>query len=123
MVRAAEASISDSRLKAMTDQRHPKTPLVPGCFRLLVLLIVMLPPASSLAQDAPALQWELVNPFRFIHDRTYIDELRRVYDGLSADQKTAYGLERALQKLSEDEVDSRRASASNCDHPSEMEKR
>lgn len=65
------------------------------------------PAASVVVDDAPALQWELVNPFRFIRHQNSVDELRRVYDGLKLDEngeKTAYNLERELQKLADEVV-------------------
>jgi len=68
------------------------------------------PDAASPSQDtarapqdaAPVLQWEVINPFRFIRDQNSVDELRRVYEGLA--QRSAYNLERKLQELSEAEV-------------------
>jgi hypothetical protein len=63
--------------------------------------MVLVPAAHAAAQEKPALDWELVNPFRFI-DPAAFDDLRRVYAGLG--KKTAANLERALQTLSEGEV-------------------
>jgi hypothetical protein len=87
---------------------------------LSILLFVMLSATPAVAQDAPSLQWELVNPFRFIRDQAAIDELRDVYLHLPLDQKTAYALERELQDRSENQVRARRAAAAsqiNCDNP------
>lgn len=69
---------------------------------VLVFLMVLLTGARAAAQETPALNWELVNPFRFIQDPAAFDELRRVYAGLG--KKTAAGLERELQTRSEAEV-------------------
>ncbi|MBD0369295.1 MAG: hypothetical protein ICV60_00465 [Pyrinomonadaceae bacterium] len=88
-------------------------------FRLFIALVVLLPAASAMAQGEAVIRWELVNPFRFISDRNSMDELRSVYEGLSLSERTAYGLERKLQKLSEEAVDKRRAKARerfDCDH-------
>ena len=67
--------------------------------------------ASASRQDAPTLQWELVNSFRFISAQKEMDELRNVYERLSPSDRTAYNLERALQKLADDEVEISRAEA------------
>ena len=110
----------------MSNQKIWNSPYAQRSFRIFAMLMMMCSATSVLAQDGATLRWELVNPFRFIRERSYVDELRRVYDGLSADQKTAYALERELQRLSDEEVDTRRAAARmtlNCDHPNEVEKR
>ncbi len=96
------------------------------------MLVVLLTTSSVMAQGEPELQWELVNPFRFIHDQDSIDELRRVYAELELDEngkKTAYNFERELQKRSEEVVEGRRKQARerkdvDCDNPrSDTEKR
>ena len=110
----------------MSDPKILPTPFAQRSLRIFAMLMMMFPAASVCAQDTPTLQWEVVNPFRFIHQQSYVNELRRVYDGLRADQKTAYALERELQRLSDEEVDTKRAEARqtlNCDHPNDMEKR
>jgi hypothetical protein len=93
---------------------------------LAALVVLLLSTAPAAAQDAPKIQWELVNPFRFISDRDSVDELRRVYDGLPQQEQTAFGLERALQQLSEKEVSDFRAAERErlkCDaKPSEKER-
>ena len=87
---------------------------------LFIILFVMLAATPVIAQDTSSLQWELVNPFRFIRNQDVIDELKDVYEHLPADQKTAYGLERKLQEISEKQVRERRAAAAtqiDCDNP------
>lgn len=92
---------------------------------LIILILLLLPTPSVMAQDKLELQWELVNPFRFIHDQGSIDELRRVYAELEPDKdgkKTAYNFERELQKRSDDAVEERRKQARerkdfDCDNP------
>lgn len=92
-----------------------------NCFRFVILLAAPLAAAPVAAQDAaqvaPTLRWELVNPFRFIHDQQSVDELREVYSELNLREsaKPAYDLERALQKRSEGEVDRMRAAARRPD--------
>jgi hypothetical protein len=84
--------------------------------RLLVLFFALVPAAAQAQQ--PTLQWELVNPFRFIHDQKTIDELRTTYRGLS--DKSAFALERALQAKADQQVDEIRKQARvkfDCDHP------
>lgn len=91
--------------------------ILQNCLRLFIALMLMLPAGSAIAQDKPALQWELVNSFRFIKDRDSMDQLRTVYDGLK--EKTARALERKLQSLSDEAVEARRADARkkfDCDH-------
>lgn len=56
-------------------------------------------------QSTLAIEWELVNPFRFITEKTYIDELRAAY---ARSDKTASGLERTLQDDAERDVKARR---------------
>lgn len=81
---------------------------------LLVVLMVLAPTAHAAAGEAPALSWELINPFRFISKPSAYDEVRRVYERL--DDKTAAGLERELQRLSEEEVEGERtAAAKECE--------
>jgi hypothetical protein len=91
---------------------------------LLVATLVLLT-GTAIAQPAPSLQWELVNPFRFIHDQKTIDELRTIYAGLS--DQSASALERKLQDLADTEVDEIRRQARtkfDCDHTnSDEEKR
>jgi len=84
---------------------------------LFIILFVMLSATPGIAQDAPSLQWEIVNPFRFIRNQDVVDDLKDIYKQLPADQKTAYGLERKLQDLSENQVKERRAAAADCDNP------
>jgi hypothetical protein len=93
---------------------------VPKFMRLMIVILALLP-ATIQAQEAPAIQWEVVNPFRFIHDQKTIDELRTVYAGLT--DKTAYGLERELQRRADEPINAQRANAKNCDHPNEAERR
>lgn len=98
------------------NNSHPGS-LLRNCARFVVLLIMPLAALPVAAQDAvqvaPALRWELVNPFRFIHDQRSVDELRDVYSEqkLHESAKPAFDLERALQKRSDDEVDRMRATA------------
>lgn len=91
------------------------------CLGVFIALVVLLPAASVMAQDNAAIRWELVNPFRFINDQNSMEELRSVYEGLSPNERTAYYLERELQRRSEKEVDEIRAKARqdglNCDDP------
>lgn len=91
------------------------------CFRLVAVLAALLPASSVMAQDTPAIRWELVNPFRFISDQNSVDDLRSVYEGLRPNERTSYNLERELQRRSEKEVKERRAKARqdglNCDDP------
>ena len=84
---------------------------------LFIILFVMLAATPVIAQDTSSLQWELVNPFRFIRNQDVVDDLKDIYKQLPADQKTAYGLERKLQDLSENQVKERRAAAADCDNP------
>jgi len=84
---------------------------------LFIILFVILSATPGSAQDAPSLQWELVNPFRFIRNQDVVDDLRDIYEHLPADQKTAYDLERKLQELSESGVRDRRAAAADCNNP------
>lgn len=102
----------------MTDNLSSR---LQSCFRLLVLLAAPLAATPVTAQDAPAptLDWVLVNPFRFIHDREMVDELRSVFAEVEHNESTTpvdartpvYDLERALQKLADGEVEGRRAEA------------
>jgi hypothetical protein len=90
----------------------------------LIMMALALLPATARAQPAPAIQWELVNPFRFIRDQKTVDELRTVYAGLS--KQTAEALERALQKRADDAVDAERAEARkhfNCDQTKDKAER
>lgn len=92
---------------------------------LLMMVAMALLPATIQAQPAPAIQWEVVNPFRFIRDQKTVDELRTIYAALT--DKTAYALERELQRRADAVVDAQRADARqrfNCDRPrSDAERR
>lgn len=105
-------------------------PIVSRCLprlslKFLCLITLILLPLTIRAQPAPALQWELVNPFRFIHDQKTVDELRTVYASLS--DKTASAFERELQARADAAVDAERADARrrfDCDSPqSDVERR
>lgn len=65
----------------MSDKRLYMNSWLQNCFRFFIVLMVLLSAASVMAQDVPKLQWELVNPFRFIRDQDSVDELRRAYKG------------------------------------------
>ena len=80
-----------------------------ACRRLLLLILMVLVSAAHAAAQGAALDWEIVNPFRFISDPAAFDDLRRVYAGLS--EKTAANLERELQTLSERDVKRKRDDA------------
>jgi hypothetical protein len=97
--------------KTITTSRPQK------CFRLLVVLCALLSASAAAAQERPALEWELVNPFRFIRDQKSFDDLRRIYRGLDAQKRNAYDFERELQSISEGEVERIRAREQNCDNP------
>ena len=96
-------------------------------FFLLSAIAIIVIPATVHAQQPPSLEWELVNPFRFIHDQQTIDELRAIYNDLKV--KSAATLERELQNRADREVEKVREEArhnpeNNCDHPkSDAEKR
>lgn len=81
---------------------------LPYCCCFLLLTFILLAPVSISASSNGTIQWELVNPFRFISDQNQIDEIKRVYDQLNPAERTAYNLEQMLQKLSEEEVDKKR---------------
>jgi hypothetical protein len=99
-------------LKIMSNKNSHTNQHLRQCVRFLVVLILLLLTTSSvMAQGEPELQWELVNPFRFISDRESFDKLRRVYDGLSNDEKTAYALDRKLQALYDADIDRQREDA------------
>lgn len=86
----------------------------PGNYRLQCLLLTALfvtIPVSAAAQAT--LEWELVNPFRFIHNRDATDELRRIY-GKLVGNRTAENFERALQDAHETEVLQNRARLAEC---------
>jgi len=73
---------------------------------------------SATTQNKLTLDWELVNPFRFITKQEKFDEIRRAYDRLEPNEKTAYHLEQALQKIADDEVEKIRTDIRkeiNCD--------
>jgi|GEM_PF-3686395 len=92
----------------------------------LAALAALAPATSVVAQEGPKLEWEVVNPFRFIRKQGIVEELRDAYAALEPEaggRKTAYGLERALQKLADDEVDRRRAAVGNCDNPQTKDER
>jgi hypothetical protein len=91
-----------------------------SCFRVSLLMLGLLSATSAWAQE-PAIQWELANPFRFIHDQQTIDELKIVYAGLTV--KSAATLERALQDKSDADARKQRAAATHCDHPTPEERR
>lgn len=95
---------------------------------ILALAFLAIAAGSGFAQNTPPLQWELVNPFPFIHDLKYIDELRKAYKALpSAEEKLnrdSSGLERKLQNEADEETENERAKGTNCENnPSEAEKR
>src|SRR5687768_14947782 len=98
----------------MTKDNLYATSLGRACRRLLLLALMVLVPAThAAAQESLALDWELVNPFRFIRDPAKFEELRSVYAGLG--KKTAANLEGELQKLSERDVRRERdAAESGC---------
>ncbi len=87
---------------------------------LLIVFHSVLLSATAMAQDAPSIQWELVNPFRFIHDQNTIDQLK---DVAGLNNKSAAELELALQKKSDAAVQQVRDNATNCNSPSPAEKR
>src|SRR5437763_10295460 len=99
--------------------------------RLFVLstLTLILLPATAKAQTPPTLEWELVNPFRFIHDQEAIDELKAAYEALPAlpdGTKSAAALERKLQDDEIAAVTARRAKARqkfDCAHTQSAEER
>lgn len=96
----------------------------PGNYRLQCLLLAALfvtIPVSAAAQAM--LEWELVNPFRFINDPKTFDELKAAYNELEAEYKNPFALERALQKKHEAEVLAERMRADEeCKNkPSEKE--
>lgn len=70
-----------------------------GTFALLLLF-----PVFASAQSR--VEWEVVNPFPFIRARDSVDALRKVY--ASINDKSALGLERALQRADEARIDKRR---------------
>ena len=89
---------------------------------LKIIVFVLLAVAPVAAQNPPSLQWEVVNPFRFIHDQESIEELRTAYASLPGPDsaRTALALERELQRRADIVVDSQRAAARakfDCDHP------
>lgn len=86
-------------------------------FALAVLTVFTGP---GYGQDSPAIQWELVNPFRFISNAAYMDQIRDVYDSLAV--KNGPNLERALQDAADKETDARRAGAVNCAKPTPKER-
>lgn len=96
------------------------TPSRPATRILIAVLVLILLPALARAQQQPKIEWELVNPFRFIHDQNTIDELKTVFDSTD---KSAAGLEKALQDKSDKAVQQVRAIATHCDSPSPAEKR
>ena len=59
----------------------------------------------------PQLEWDLVNPFRFITEQSAIDEIKAQFKLLKS--KDAYHLERALQALADKRVSERIAVAWN----------
>jgi hypothetical protein len=112
----------------MSNKIFYMNPYLQKCFRLFIVLIALLPAASVKAQNGPPLQWELVNSFRFINDREVIDDLRDVYERLTRDnKKTAYDLDRELQRIADDAVDKAREAERirlGCDNKkSERDKR
>ena len=86
-------------------------------------MVAVLLPATARAQQAPTIQWELVNPFRFIHDQETVDRLKQAYEELPSDDKSAFRLERKLQDQSEAEIRKRRSEAINCDRPNSAEEK
>jgi hypothetical protein len=73
--------------------------------RFVVALILLAIPATVAAQAT--LEWELVNPFRFIRDQKSNDDLRNAYNSL--EEKTPSGLERRLQEMDDEIVAAERA--------------
>jgi hypothetical protein len=111
-------------LKIMSNKNSHTNQHLRECVRFLVVLILLLLLTPSvMAQDKLELQWELVNPFRFISDRESFDQLRKVYDGL--DNKTAYALDRKLQAIYDAEIDRQREDAKKgCNEkPSEKDRK
>jgi hypothetical protein len=74
--------------------------------RWLAALFLLAVPVSSAAQAT--LDWELVNPFRFISNPEANLELRTAYDRIEG-EKTAFALERKLQEMDDVMVDAERA--------------
>src|SRR5438067_8952759 len=95
----------------------------------LSTLALILVPATARAQTPPTLEWELVNPFRFIRDQQSIDELKAAYDALPTlpdGTKSAAALENKLQDDANKAVDDRRAKARqkyDCAHTQSAEER
>src|SRR5687767_13358925 len=66
---------------------------------------------AFVAMSAPAcaqadIHWELVNPFRFIHDPKSVEKIRGIYGSLT--DRSALALERALQRTNENRIDALR---------------
>lgn len=76
--------------------------------KCLIATTILLSSGVVNAADTPSLEWELVNPFRFIHDDASIDELRRVFEGIEVGARTPAALERKLQEISDSAVDRER---------------
>jgi hypothetical protein len=64
--------------------------------------------AAGYGQNSPSVQWELVNPFRFISNPAYMDQIRDAYEN---SDKTAPGLELTLQRRADIDVEERRRKA------------
>ena len=75
-------------------------------------LFILIVSVSGQQFPSPALDWELVNPFRFIRHQDSIDELRKVYQSLPI--KNALSLERKLQEMDEAKVSANREKLKAC---------
>lgn len=78
-----------------------------------LLLTAFLFTTLGYGQNPPAIQWELVNPFRFIKTE-YMNQLKAAY---RQSDKTVAGLERTLQQIADNETEMRRDAArraGNC---------
>lgn len=88
---------------------------------ILTLAFLTIAAGSGFGQNSPEIQWELVNPFPFIHEQKYIDDLRAAYDALPSPDGTlkrdASGLERALQNKADEDTEKERKKGTNCANP------
>ncbi|PYT01538.1 MAG: hypothetical protein DMF63_01450 [Acidobacteria bacterium] len=83
----------------MNSIRRTHSAVVRLGFGMAILFLFLPVPATS-----QALEWEVVNPFRFIVDQPSIEVLKKA----NASVNSAEGLERALQKLDEEKIDNER---------------
>ena len=82
-------------------------------FLIMVGVLLLLQATTVIATDKPAIEWELVNPFRFVWDHNSVDKIREAYEELG--QKSAYDLERKLQHIADEAVEKNRvAEKENC---------